>query len=61
MNDDYVHGIDNIYIGNIHTQFFISNSFNNNLDRIMLKHKTVENQEKLVFLNVQLIFDCFSF
>ena len=50
MNDDYVHGIDNIYIGNIHTQFFISNSFNNNLDRIMLKHKTVENQEKLVFL-----------
>jgi len=50
INAKYIHGIDNIYVGNIYTQYLICKSFNNNLDEIMIKHVNVTNQEKLVFL-----------
>jgi hypothetical protein len=50
INDEYIHGIDNIYVGNIYTQYFICNSFYYYLDKIMIKHINITNQEKLVFL-----------
>jgi len=48
---DHPHnGIDNIYIGNIHTLYKLTYKFYNNLDDIILKNQNIPNQEQLVFI-----------
>ena len=41
-------GIDNIYIGNIHTMYKLSNLFFFELDDILVKHENTIHQEFLV-------------
>jgi hypothetical protein len=42
-------GIDNIYMGNIETQYKLIEHFHNNLDEILFANSTISNQEHLVF------------
>ncbi len=42
-------GIDNIIIGNVVTMFKLINTFNVNLDNIILKYPNVKNQEFIVY------------
>jgi len=46
----YRHGIDNIYIGNIFTQYKLSNNFFFNLDSIEEKYNYIKHQEMLVYI-----------
>jgi hypothetical protein len=48
--DDYRNGIDNIYIGNIVTQFKLSSHFMFNMDNIIRKNLNITHQEILVYL-----------
>jgi hypothetical protein len=48
--DEYKNGIDNIYIGNIITQFKLSNHFMFNMDNILKNNPKIGHQEKLVFI-----------
>lgn len=55
---DHEHvGIDNIYIGNIHTMYKLANIFYHELDDILTKHTDTENQEKLVYRINSFLFD----
>ena len=49
-------GIDNIYIGNIHTMHRIAHHFFYNLDSILEKHRGIINQEWMVFRENNVIF-----
>jgi len=42
------YGIDNLYLGNIDTQYILAKHFNNNLDNIIDENKDVITQEHLV-------------
>lgn len=42
-------GIDNIYIGNIKTQYLLITHFNNNLDSFLNSYKNIRHQEFMVF------------
>jgi hypothetical protein len=53
-------GIDNIYIGNIHTMHRIAHHFFYNLDKILEKHKEIFNQEWMVFRENKTLFYTFS-
>lgn len=44
------HCIDNIYMGNIFTMFFLCEHFHKNLDNIMKQYPTIQNQEFMVSL-----------
>jgi hypothetical protein len=50
IKDKYRHGIDNIYIGNINTQYKLSNKFFFNLDSIEKKYYVIKHQEMLVYI-----------
>jgi hypothetical protein len=50
IQDKYCHGIDNIYIGNINTQYKLSNKFFFNLDNIDKKYYVIKHQEMLVYI-----------
>ena len=43
-------GIDNVYIGDIKTQYTLISNFYNNLDDIISKNKHIINQEHLVYI-----------
>ena len=43
-------GIDNVYIGDIKTQYALISNFYNNLDDIISKNKHIINQEHLVYI-----------
>jgi len=49
-------GIDNIYIGNIHTMYKLTNHFFNFLDDILLKYTDTLHQEYFVFRENNLLF-----
>ncbi len=50
IKEKYRHGIDNIYIGNIGTQYKLSNKFFFNLDSIEKKYYFIKHQEMLVYI-----------
>jgi hypothetical protein len=65
INDEYrknifreniPYGVDNIYIGNIHTMSKLANHFYYNLDRITMKYPHCGSQELLVYWENNVIF-----
>ena len=47
--DEHHCGIDNIYIGNIHTMYKLIHSFHTSLDNILSKHNDTIHQEMIVY------------
>jgi len=55
FDDESHYGIDNVYIGSIHTMYKLTNTFLNELDNILIQNNDIKNQEMLVFrINQQL-------
>ena len=50
------YGIDNLYLGNIETQYTLAKHFNNNLDNIIDENKDVITQEYLVAIENEKLF-----
>jgi hypothetical protein len=57
FDNEYNTGIDNIYIGNIHTMHKLIHKFFYELDDILSIHNDVYNQERLVYRINSIIFD----
>jgi hypothetical protein len=57
FNDEVHNGIDNIYIGNINTQYKLTKTFYYELDDILTKNKDVICQERLVYRINDILFD----
>ncbi len=57
FNDENHCGIDNIYIGNIHTMYTLIHKFFYELDDILIQHTDTANQEKLVYRINRILFD----
>ena len=55
--NDETNGIDNIYIGNINTQYKLINKFFYELDDILIKNNNTTNQERLVYRINNILFD----
>ena len=49
IRDTECTGIDNIYIGNMHTIHTLSHHFHFNLDQIIAVHHPIANQERMIF------------
>jgi hypothetical protein len=54
--DTLTYGIDNVICGNSETMYKLFKYFNENLDYIISKNKSIKNQEFLLFLENELIF-----
>ena len=57
FNDENHCGIDNIYIGNINTMYKLISKFYYELDDILIKHNYTVNQEKLVYIINDILFN----
>ena len=57
FNDEQHLGIDNIYVGNIHTMYPLINYFFYKLDNILKNNNNTINQEKLVYRINDILFD----
>jgi hypothetical protein len=57
ISDNYLLGIDNIYIGNIYTMNKLISHFHKNIDRIIKIDESLINQEKLVYYENLKMFD----
>jgi hypothetical protein len=55
--DKETNGIDNIYIGNLHTMHKLITYFYTDLDDILNKNKNIRNQERLVYIINKNLFD----
>jgi len=56
IRDTEYTGIDNIYIGNIHTIHTLSHHFHYNLDQIIEFHHPIINQERMIFRENDILF-----
>jgi hypothetical protein len=57
LYDTETNGIDNLYMGNIHTMYVLARHFVYNLDEILIKHNDTIHQERLVFRLNNILFE----